>query len=171
MSRSQITPSHPAVGLFDFTATYMSIPAVEVRDAEHPYSLLAQEARTARAFHAEDPIPWVPYLAAGWNPRPWTHPGADPNHRRFFAFPTRAEWAEELKALKSDIQRYPHLGLPRSDGSRQPVVTIYAWNEFGEGGLVAPTQGEGFMKLEAIHEVLSPRSAAAPHSSETPQRQ
>jgi len=157
MSRSEVRPEHPASHLFDFTATYMSIPDVEVRDAEHPYASLAEEARTARARHASDPIPWMPYLAAGWNPRPWTHPQSDPNHRRFFTFPAREEWIAELKAVREDFGKYPRLGLPRRDGSCQPVFTIYAWNEFGEGGIVAPTRGEGTMKLEAIHEVFRAR--------------
>ena len=157
MSRSRVGPAQPVTKLFDFTATYMSVPPVEPREAEYPYATLAQEARQARAAHADDPVPWVPYLAAGWNPRPWTHPEADPHHRSFFTFPTRAEWTEELRAIKADFQRYPRLGLPCSGGARQPVFTIYAWNEFGEGGIVAPTQGEDSMKLEAIRGVFSSR--------------
>ena len=140
--------------VFDFTATYMGIPPVEVREAEHPYRLLAAEARAMRPAHAADPIPWVPYLAAGWNPRPWTHPQADPNHRRFFQFPDRGEWIEELRAVREDFAKMPWLGLPLPDGRRQPVVTIYAWNEFGEGGILAPTRAEGARKLEAIREVF-----------------
>ncbi len=158
MSRSQVAPKAPAAQVFDFTATYMSIPDVEVREAEHPYASLAAEARTARALHAGDPVPWVPYLAAGWNPRPWTHPQSDPNHRRFFTFPTRDEWVKELRAVSEDLKKYPRLGLPRRDGSCQPAFTVYAWNEFGEGGIVAPTRGEGAMKLEAIREVFGPKA-------------
>ena len=30
------------------------------------------------------------------------------------------------------------------------MLLIYAWNEFGEGGIVAPTRGEKEMKLEVI---------------------
>ena len=157
MSRTRIAPDAVVAKVFDFTATYMSIPTVEVREAEHPYVALAAEAREARALHAGDPIPWVPYLAAGWNPRPWTHPGADPNHRRFFTFPTRGEWAAELQAVRDDLAEGARLGIPRRDGSCQPAFTIYAWNEFGEGGIVAPTQGEGAMKLEAIREVFGTR--------------
>ncbi len=154
MSNTRVAPSAPVAQVFDFTATYMSIPGAAVRYAEHPYAALAAEARAARVLHAEDPVPWVPYLAAGWNPRPWTHPGADPNHRRFFTFPTRDEWAAELKAVRGDFRQHPKLGFPRRDGSCQPVFTIYAWNEFGEGGIVAPTRGEGAMKLDAIREVF-----------------
>jgi hypothetical protein len=155
MSRSQVTAHAPLAKLFDFTATYMSIPPVDVRDEEHPYARLAEEARRARAAHATDPIPWVPYLAVGWNPRPWTHPQADPNHRRFFGFPSQAEWTAELRAVRADFDKYPALGLPLPQGRRQRVFTIYAWNEFGEGGFLAPTQGDGFMKLNAIRDVFS----------------
>jgi len=156
MSRSQIRPGAAVAQVFDFTATYMSIPEVEVRPAEHPYADLAAEARAARRLHAHDPVPYVPYLAAGWNPRPWTHPQADANHRRFFTFPTRAEWTAELQALKRDLEQEPGLGFPAGTGGRQRAVTIYAWNEFGEGGIVAPTQGAGAMKLKAIRDVFAP---------------
>jgi hypothetical protein len=154
MSRTRIAPDAVVAQVFDFTATYMSVPEAEVCDAEHPFAALAAEARAARTLHAADPIPWVPYLAAGWNPRPWTHPGADPNHRRFFAFPTRDAWTAELRAVRDDLAKGARLGIPRRDGSLQPAFTIYAWNEFGEGGIVAPTLGEGAMKLEAIREVF-----------------
>jgi hypothetical protein len=157
MSRTTLAPDAVVAKVFDFTATYMSIPAVEVREAEHPYEALAAEARTARTLHARDPIPWVPYLAAGWNPRPWTHPGADPNHRRFFAFPTRAEWTAELAAVREELAKGARLGIPRRDGTLCPAFTIYAWNEFGEGGIVAPTRGSGAMMLEALRDVFGAR--------------
>ena len=95
----------------------------------------------------------MPYLAAGWNPRPWTHPQAGDNHRRFFTFPTRAEWTGELRKLRDDFNRYPTLGLPLPGGQRQKMFTIYAWNEFGEGGIMAPTKAEGTMKLDCLKEV------------------
>lgn len=154
MAGNQVKSSHLVTKLFDFTATYMTVPRVEPSEAEYPFAALAQEGRTARAAHADDPIPWMPYLAAGWNPRPWTHPKADAHHRTFFAFPTRDEWGAELHAIKEDLRKHSRLGLPRADGGCQPAFTIYAWNEFGEGGFLAPTRGDGHMKLEAIREVF-----------------
>jgi hypothetical protein len=41
----------------------------------------------------------------------------------------------------------------------QPAVTIYAWNEYAEGGIVAPTLGEGFAKLQGIAAVFGGRGA------------
>ena len=154
MSRTRYAATQPLAKVFDFTGTYMDIPPTMVVPEEQPYELLAAESRAARRSHAADPLPWVPYLPAGWNPRPWTHAEADPNHRRFFAFPTREQWTAELRAMRDDLAARPSLGLPLPDGSRQPAFTIYAWNEFGEGGIVAPTQGDQSMKLEAIREVF-----------------
>jgi hypothetical protein len=144
----------PAASIFDFTGTYMSVPEAEKRDVEHPYATLAAEARQAIAKRAGDPLPWVPHLAAGWNPRPWTYPNAPPHYQRFFAFPTRAEFSAELRDIKQSLAAYPTLGLPKKDGSMQKAFTIYAWNEFGEGGIVAPTKGSDTMMLEAIQDVF-----------------
>ena len=94
-------------------------------------------------------MPYCPFLGAGFNARPW------PDARARFAFPTRDQWTIELRRVVSDLDRIGTLGLPLPGGGRQKAFTIYAWNEFGEGGIVAPTRGEGSMKLETIREVLS----------------
>jgi hypothetical protein len=148
----------PSAALFDFSGTYMSVPEVEERQTEHPYATLAQEARETLQRRAGDPLPWMPHLAAGWNPRPWTYPGAPPHYQRFFTFPTREEFTAELRHLKESFAKHPTLGLPKKDGTTQKAFTIYAWNEFGEGGIVAPTQGKGTMMLEAIREVFGETS-------------
>jgi hypothetical protein len=56
--------------------------------------------------------------------------------------------------VKDALQKHDRLGYPRI-GGRQKAFLIYAWNEYGEGGIVAPTRGEGYMKLEAIREVFA----------------
>ncbi len=144
----------PSATIFDFTGTYMRVPEVEERAAEHPYATLAKEARDTLQRRAGDPLPWMPHLAAGWNPSPWTHPNAVPHYHRFFTFPTREEFTAELQNLKESFAQHPTLGLPKKDGTTQKAFTIYAWNEFGEGGIVAPTKGSGTKMLEAIREVF-----------------
>ena len=144
----------PSASVFDFTGTYMSVPEVEEREAEHPYATLASAARQTLANRVGDPLPWMPYLAAGWNPRPWIYPKAEPHYQRFFTFPTREEFAAELRNMKESLAKHPALGLPKKDGTTRKAFTIYAWNEFGEGGIVAPTKGKGNMMLEAINEVF-----------------
>jgi hypothetical protein len=147
----------PSASIFDFTGTYMSVPEAEERAAEHPYATLAREARETLQRRAGDPLPWMPHLAAGWNPRPWTYPDAPPHYQRFFTFPTREEFTAELRNLKESLAQNPTLGLPKRDGTTQKAFSIYAWNEFGEGGIVAPTKGSGTMMLEAILDVFGPK--------------
>jgi hypothetical protein len=147
----RIGPAHPLAKVFDFTATYMDVPNLKQTAEDYPYATLAKSAREAPQIHATDALPYVPYLAAGWCPRPWNDP------RACFKFPTRAEWEAELRDMKSSLASATNLGLPLPGGERQGVFTIYAWNEFGEGGIVAPTRGEQSMKLDAIHAVFAPQ--------------
>lgn len=143
-----------SASVFDFSGTYMSVPEVEEREAEYAYATLAKEARETLQRRVGDPLPWMPHLAAGWSPRPWTYPKAPPHYQRFFAFPTREEFTVELRNLKESFAKHQTLGLPRRDGTTQKAFSIYAWNEFGEGGIVAPTKGTGTMMLEAIRDVF-----------------
>ena len=43
--------------------------------------------------------------------------------------------------------------LPEHSLGRR-IVMLANWNEFGEGGIVAPTQGDRYMKLEEIRRVF-----------------
>jgi hypothetical protein len=144
----------PPAEISDFTGTYMCVPKVEPREKDYPYSMVAKLRESALENRVSDPIPWMPYVAAGWNPRPWAHPKGADHHRTFFTFPARAEFTAELKAMKEALSMNPSLGLPKQDGTQQKVFTIYAWNEFGEGGIVAPTKGRDYMMLECIKDVF-----------------
>jgi hypothetical protein len=143
----------PTAGLYDFFATYMDVPNLPVREQLYPYSTLLKRAEDTWTYHASMAgKPYVPYLPAGWDPRPWHDP------RPSFEMPARSEWIAALQRVRTALDRYPLLGFPDGKGGRQKAFTIYAWNEYGEGGIVAPTKGEGLMKLEGIEEVFS-RSA------------
>jgi hypothetical protein len=67
---------------------------------------------------------------------------------------------EVLVGVKAGFDTGSNLGLPLPGGGRQKLFTIYAWNEFGEGGIVAPTRGEQSMKLDAIRAVFGSYSPA-----------
>jgi hypothetical protein len=138
----------PTARLYDFTNTYMDVPKLEAKPEDYPYAELAKHIRQCNAKAAYSVLPYVPFISAGWNPRPWKDP------RPAFTFPTREEFAAELRQVATDIEKYPNFGLPLPDGGRQKLFTVYAWNEFGEGGIVAPTRGEKFAKLEAIRDVF-----------------
>ncbi|MCL4788421.1 MAG: hypothetical protein KJ070_16780 [Verrucomicrobia bacterium] len=55
--------------------------------------------------------------------------------------------------MKAALELHPNLGIP-ADGGREKMLIMYALNEFGEGGIMAPTLVEKEMKLEAVREVF-----------------
>ncbi|MHB1153419.1 MAG: glycoside hydrolase family 71/99 protein [Eubacteriales bacterium] len=131
-------------GIFDVFSTYMDMPTELPVNTIHPYSLLLGKAQRAWEGFGKLGVPYIPYLPSGWDPRPWKDP------RPAFAFPTREEWHGALLAIAATFEKYPSLGIPLPGGSAMPAFTIYAWNEYGEGGMIAPTRGDGWMKLEEI---------------------
>lgn len=147
---SRISAEHWLSQVFDYTNEYMNVPDLPTVEQDYPFEKLDEFQTKWRAGHVDDAIPSVPFLAAGWNPRPW----GDPRPR--FALPSRQQWTAALQSLKTDLQT-GRLGFPLPDGKVQPAATIYCWNEFGEGGMVAPTQGDQYMKLEAIRGVFPAR--------------
>ena len=144
----------PPASLFDFTGNYMCVPEDNPGEDDQPYATLAAQARRTMQERIGEPLPWTPYLAAGWNPRPWTYRDAPSHYQCFFDFPTREQFTAELRWMKESLEKHPTLGLPKKDGTTQKAFTIYAWNEFGEGGIIAPTKTRGAIMLEAIKEVF-----------------
>ncbi|VGO21996.1 glycoside hydrolase family 71/99 protein [Pontiella sulfatireligans] len=144
---------HPIANVFDFTCCYMDVPLdLPQLKEDYPYEMIAEFARDSRRAHSRDAIPHMPYVPAGWNPGPW------PDERARFDLPNRAQWRAVLEEVKEDLSTLPNLGLPCPDGSLQPAFNCYAWNEFGEGGIVAPTHITGYMKLEEIRRTFKPET-------------
>jgi len=136
------------IGELDGTMQYNALPDVVKKETDYPYEAMTELAKQTREIRKNDIIDWVPYFPAGWNPRPWN------DSRASFTLPTRKQWRKGLEELKTDILKNPNFGFPKKDGTTQKALTIYAWNEFGEGGIVAPTKGEKYMKLEEIKRVF-----------------
>ncbi len=141
----------PVVAPYDFLTTYMVVPDLPQRAEPYPYEDLLKLAQDGwKAYGEGSEKPYVPFVPAGWDPRPWKDP------RPSFDLPNRKQWTAALRGVKSALDKYPKLGFP-VEGGCQKALLIYAWNEFGEGGIVAPTKGEGEMKLEGIKAVFGKR--------------
>ena len=52
------------------------------------------------------------------------------------------------------MDEHSRLGFPKKDGTCQKAFTIYAWNEYGEGGFMVPNKSGDNMKLEVVKEVF-----------------
>mgnify|MGYP000917371311 CR=1 FL=1 len=143
-SGEAIPEGHWADEIFDFTGTYMDLPDLPRTPEDYPYQRLAGFIADNRRKHKADHKPYLPFIAAGWAPRPW------PDSRAYFAFPTKEEWTAALEGVRADLNQCPALGFPG-----QRAFTIYAWNEFGEGGILAPTEGARYERLEAIRKIFA----------------
>ena len=83
--------------------------------------------------------------------RPWEE------HAPSFAMPNEREWEQAIRQIKAQCEdRANRFGFPDASSPHgyQPAFNIYAWNEFGEGGILAPSQGQGHMKLQTLAKVL-----------------
>jgi hypothetical protein len=117
-----------------------------------PYRQVGDYQGEARTNHSHDRQPYLPNVIAGFAPGPWEE------HAPSFAFPTQPEWEAVLRQVKAQCEDLAnHFGFPdpTSPGGFQPAFNIYAWNELGEGGIMAPTRGDGYMKLDTIATVFN----------------
>ncbi len=136
---------------FDYFATYMDVPNLEQKEEPYPYEILLKMAEDGwKQYANSSPLPYMPYIPGGWNPGPWNDP------RPRFKFPDEQSWEEALLKVKKALDTYANLRLPDGTGADtgQKMFNIYAWNEFGEGGIVAPTVGDGWMKLKGLCNVF-----------------
>lgn len=141
-------PPADALEPFDFVTTYTEIPRLEKQVSLYPYEELLKLAEKGWSDYSKHCVkPYIPYLPAGWDPRPWQDP------RPSFDLPTRRQWKAAVETVADALEQHKNLGLPTPRG-RQKLFLIYAWNEFAEGGFIAPTRGDGYMKLETIQEAL-----------------
>ncbi len=143
-------PAAEGVEAYDFLTTYMDVPALHKKQDPYPYSeLLAMAEGAWKRFGEKSTKPYVPYVPAGWDPRPWR------DARPSFSGPDDREWLGALLEVRKVMDRYPDkLGVPAGKDRLQKMILIYAWNEFGEGGYIAPTQADGVMKLSVIQKVF-----------------
>ncbi len=133
----------------DCTMQYADPTTLPQVEQDYPFDSLTAAAKKNMLARVGDSKPFVPYLMCGWNPKPWGDPRAN------FTLPTRRQWHSALEMIKQGLDQNPGLGFPNRDGTCQKAFTIYAWNEFGEGGFLAPTAGAGTMKLEEVNAVFT----------------
>lgn len=101
----------------------------------------------------------IPCLVGGWDKRPWEAPATgDPEKdaKLCWYFPDRTpgHFAAHLTDAIAWLDAHP------DQATRERLVITYAWNEFGEGGFIAPTKGDPEAKyLQALREVVTARPA------------
>lgn len=110
------------------------------------------EAYWSRAARAG--LSLVPPAMTGWdrrprvlNPVPWERGAfSEDQLQHYFGRPTGAELTAHLAAA---------LKLAAGPSAPARMALVYAWNEFDEGGWLAPTRGDGIGRLDAVRRAIA----------------
>jgi len=135
----------------------MSAYSLNFDDEAAPYATLATKAQEKWDEWRSTGARVVPLVMAGWDRRPrvehpvsWEGPNKPNALSLYYAAPTPAELATHLETAIEWCQRHP-------ESADAQAVLVYAWNEFDEGGWLAPSLWPqiGTQRLDAIHRVLA----------------
>ncbi|HEY3325252.1 MAG TPA: hypothetical protein VGP72_32670 [Planctomycetota bacterium] len=126
------------------------------------YDQLAKATEAAYWSEAERAqVPLIPLVTSGWDKRPridnpvaWEKDHGYHKESRWISPPQPHEIAEHLKRGLQFVDAHPQVCPARA-------IIVYAWNEYDEGGWIAPTLGAdgkpNLERLEALREILRPK--------------
>ena len=124
----------PALG-FTHRTHYNIVPGYSGGSQERPYAELV--AAHQRAWAGTQAQPYLPEVTAGWDKRPWEGPrGLGQGAGSYFADRTPEAFGRFVRSAIDWMDQHPQ------QTTKERLMLIYAWNEFGEGGYVAPTKGD-----------------------------
>ena len=94
---------------------------------------------------ASSPLPYIPVATLGWDMRPWEKPGL-PEDQQVIRYPDRSPKGVETMVRQARTWINEHA----TRTTREKILLLYAWNEYGEGGYLTPTEADGDAYLEAV---------------------
>ncbi|NBD24542.1 glycoside hydrolase family 99-like domain-containing protein [Paenibacillus glycinis] len=103
------------------------------------------------AFRDAYPVPYYPNATMGWDPGPRCEQDK-PHVRGEYPYTPilTGNTPEAFEAMLVELKDY----LDRESGLNNRMFTIYAWNEWTEGGYLEPDTVHGMKYLEAIRTVF-----------------
>lgn len=120
---------------------------------ELPFSSCANGSRRYWDTAKSISIPFIPPVALGWDYRPNLDEPNLAKGRNAAGDYCNVPSDQEIKSLVRDAY-----DTALESNASFPSILIYAWNEYTEGGWVAPTKGEGRRRLDALKSALSTQS-------------
>ncbi len=124
----------PKLG-YGYRTHYNIVPGYAGGAQEHSYADLV--AAHQKAWSGSAKQPYIPEVTAGWDKRPWEGPqGLNQKPGWYFPDRTPAAFGQFVQSAIDWMDRHPE------QTTKERLVLVYAWNEFGEGGYIAPTKGD-----------------------------
>lgn len=114
------------------------------------FQTCADSSRSFWKSAASSHLSFLPPVSMGWDYRPLF---SDPKSSQ-----SRSKNGDFCKLPKHDEivnLIYDACRTAASSNPGFPSILIYAWNEYGEGGYLAPTRGEGTSRLTAVKDGLA----------------
>lgn len=133
---------------FTHTTHYNIVPGYASGSEARKFDELVQAHQ--RAWRGSSEQPYMPTLSVGWDKRPWEGDrGLGQKPGWYFPDRTPDQLAAGLESAIAWMDRHP------DQKTAERNLLLYAWNEFGEGGYLAPTKGdpEGAY-LKAVKQVV-----------------
>jgi len=114
---------------------YNIVPGYASGSQERRYAELVEAHQKAWGGTPEQPF--IPEVTAGWDKRPWEgEKGLNQKPGWYFPDRTPEAFGKFMQSAIDWMDRNP------DRATKERVVLVYAWNEFGEGGYIAPTKGD-----------------------------
>jgi hypothetical protein len=133
---------------FTHTTHYNIVPGYAGGSQARKYAELIEAHQ--RAWRGSRQQPYMPTLSVGWDKRPWEGDrGLGQPAGSYFPDRTPGQFAAALKSAVEWMDKHP------DQTTAERIVLLYAWNEFGEGGYLAPTKGDpNGAYLKAVKQVI-----------------
>jgi hypothetical protein len=133
---------------FTHSTHYNIVPGYAAPPEARKYDELIEAHQ--RAWRGTRQRPYLPTLTVGWDKRPWEgERGLGQKPGWYFPDRTPGQFAAALESAIAWMDAHP------DQTTAERIVMLYAWNEFGEGGYLAPTKGDAEgAYLQAVKQTL-----------------
>lgn len=117
---------------FGYRTHYNVIPGYTAGSEQHKYSELL--AAQMKAWGGSSQQPYIPAVISGWDKRPWEE--SISSQGWYYPDRTPEQFSNCIKEAIQWMNKNP------DQTTKERIILIYAWNEYGEGGYIAPTKGD-----------------------------
>jgi hypothetical protein len=124
-------------------------PANKDLKKEHHVDSLAHFGNWIWDQFSSTALPYIPVATLNWDPRPWA------NGTNFYSKSVRYTGFDSSSVYHSILALRDWINRNRSSTAPEHVALLYAWNEYGEGAWLTPSENDQLHLLAGVKQALS----------------
>jgi len=124
-------------------------PAYKDLKKEHHVDSLAHFGNWVWNQFRNAALPYIPVATLNWDPRPWA------NGSNFYSRSVRYTGYDSSSVYRSIQALRGWISSNTSSTSPEHVALLYAWNEYGEGAWLTPSENDNLHLLSGVKKALS----------------